>query len=311
MPLILTTFPLPETAVDLLEQVGRLVGPEDWRTHLPQADALIALLTVKIDDSLLAEAPSLRVVANAVVGFDNVDLASCSRRGIVVTNTPDVLTDATADLTLALLLAAVRRTTQAEASLRAGEFSGWGFWDYLGGDVSGANLGIFGMGRIGQAVARRAAAFGMRIQYNSRTRLPVERERDLHLRWVDWETLLTTSDVLTLHAPSSSETRHLLDGSSLARMKPGSYLVNTARGALVDEAALVEALRHGPLAGAGLDVYEREPEVHPDLLDLPNVTLLPHIGSATPATRESMAMLAARNVYEVLSGRPPLTPIGQ
>lgn len=309
MSTIVTTFRLPPAAISLLEGLGELYGPDDWKAHLADAEGLIALLTVRVDEDLLARAPRLRVVANAVVGFDNVDLAACRTRGVQVTNTPDVLTDATADIAMGLLLAAVRRMTQAEASLRAGEFKGWDFWDYLGGDVSGARLGIFGMGRIGRAVARRAAAFGMRIQYNSRTRLPSEEERALGVEWVDWDALLTTSDVLSLHAPASPETRHVLNRESLRRMKPGSYLINTARGTLIDEEALVEVLRDGPLAGAGLDVYEREPTVHPGLLTLPNVTLLPHIGSATPATREAMAMLAARNVYAVLTGGSPLTPI--
>ena len=207
------------------------------------------------------------------------------------------------------MLAAVRRLPQAERSLRAGEFRGWGFWDYLGGDLRGATLGILGMGRIGQATAQRARAFGMRIRYTNRRPLPHELAASLGAESVDWETLLTTSDVLSLHAPATPETRHLLDGDALRRMKPGSYLVNTARGALVDEAALVEVLRDGPLAGAGLDVYEREPEVHPGLLELDNVVLLPHIGSATTDTREEMATLAARNVREVLAGGEPITPV--
>jgi glyoxylate reductase len=228
---------------------------------------------------------------------------------VIVTNTPDVLTEASADLTWALLLATVRRLPQAEASLRAGAFRGWRFWDYLGGDIHGATLGIFGMGRIGQAVARRAPAFGMRVRYHSRTRLAPEREAALQAEWVDRETLLTGSDVLSLHAPLTPETRHLLDRAALARMKQGSYLINTARGPLVDEAALVDTLRDGPLAGAGLDVYEHEPAITPGLLELPNVVLLPHIGSATHGTRTRMAVLAAENVSAVLAGRPPPTPV--
>jgi glyoxylate reductase len=310
MSLVLTTLALPAEARELLEPLGDLRGPDGWREGLPEAEALIALLTVRVDRALLESAPRLRVVANAVVGYDNVDVAACRERGVVVTNTPDVLTDASADLAMALLLATVRRLPQAERSLRAGEFHGWGFWDYIGGDVGGATLGIFGMGRIGQAVATRARAFGMRIRYTSRTPLPPGRERELEAERVDWETLLTTSDVLSLHAPLTPETRHRLDAAALARMKPGSYLVNTARGALVDEAALVRALREGPLAGAGLDVHEHEPEITPGLLELPNVVLLPHIGSATRRTRERMATLAARNVRAVLSGEAPLTPVG-
>ena len=306
---IASTIELPPQAREILQPLGEVRGPEGWQDGLHEAEALISLLTVKVDEALLNRAPGLRVVANAVVGFDNVDLAACRARNIVVTNTPDVLTDATADLAIALMLATVRRLPQAEASLRAGEFEGWGFWDYLGGDVGGATLGILGMGRIGQAVAHRARAFGMRVQYTNRSPVDRQVEEALGARFVDWETLLTTSDVLSLHAPATPVTRHLLDAEALGRMKPGSYLVNTARGALVDEAALVRALREGPLAGAGLDVYEHEPSVDPGLLDLDNVVLLPHVGSATRGTRERMAMLAARNVHAVLSGGDPLTPV--
>jgi glyoxylate reductase len=306
---IVTTLELPARVRAILEPAGQLVGPDQWERELPRADALITLLTVRVDHTLLERAPRLRIVANAVVGYDNVDVEACRARGVVVTNTPDVLTDATADLAVALMLAAVRRLPQAERSLRAGGFRGWGFWDYLGGDLTGATLGILGMGRIGQATARRAAAFGMQLQYCNRQRLVPEVESSLGARFVDWETLLTTSDVLSLHAPASAETRHILDAAALRRMKRGSYLVNTARGALVDEAALVDALRDGHLAGAGLDVYEREPEVHPGLLELDNVVLLPHIGSATIGTRERMAMLAARNVHSVLTGGEPITPV--
>lgn len=303
MPIIVNTFDLPPAAADLLRQVASVVGPEGWRDALPEADALLCLLTDQIDAGLLDKAPCLRIIANAAVGFNNIDVAACHERGIVVTNTPDVLSEATADLTWALILCTVRRVPQAERSLRAGEFRGWGMWDHLGGDLQGATLGIFGMGRIGQAVARRAAPFGMRVRYASRRPVDVPYER------VEWETLLSTSDILSLHAPLTPETHHILDHRALARMKPGSYLINTARGPLVDEAALVDALRDGPLAGAGLDVYEHEPEITPGLLELNNVVTLPHIGSATPATRNGMAMLAAQNAHAVLSGNPPLTPV--
>ena len=308
-PIIATTFPLPEQALALLREVGTVAGPDGWREALGDAQALLCLLTDRVDAALLERAPRLRVVANAVVGYEHVDLAACRARGIVVTNTPDVLTGATADLALALILAAVRRLPQAERSLRAGEFRGWGFWDYLGGDLEGRTLGIFGMGRIGRAVARRAGGLGMRVVYHSRTALSADDERALRAERVDFDGLLARSDVLTLHAPLTPETRHAFGRDALRRMRPGSVLVNTARGALVDEAALVDALRDGPLAAAGLDVYEHEPAVHPGLHDLANVVLLPHIGSATHGTRTAMAMLAARNVHAVLGGRPPLTPV--
>lgn len=309
-PIIATTFALPDEAVALLGEVGEVRGPEGWRDALREAAALVCLLTDRVDAELLHAAPKLRVVANAVVGYEHVDVAACRARGVIVTNTPDVLTEATADLAWALVLAAVRRLPQAERSLRAGEFGGWGFWDYLGGDLAGATLGIFGMGRIGRAVARRAVASGMRVIYLSRTPLSAEDEAALGARRVERDELLAESDVLSLHAPLTPQTRHWLGRDAIARMRRGAYVINTARGPLVDEAALAEALAEGRLAGAGLDVYEREPRVHPALLELDNVVLLPHVGSATRATRTRMAMLAARNVHAVLSGRPPLTPVG-
>ncbi|HEX8319873.1 D-glycerate dehydrogenase [Longimicrobium sp.] len=307
MARIVTTFPLPDGASELLRPLGPVAGPDGWRDALADAEALLCLLTVRVDEALLDLAPRLKVVANAVVGYEHVDVAACRERGIVVTNTPDVLTDATADLAFALILSAVRGLPQAERSLRAGEFHGWGFWDYLGGDLSGKTLGIFGMGRIGQAVARRASPFGMRIIYHSRTHLT--EDAALGAEWVDFDALIARSDVLSLHAPLTPDTRHAISAGVLRRMRPGSFLVNTARGALVDEAALVDALRDGPLAGAGLDVYEHEPRIHPGLLELPNVVLLPHVGSATRETRTRMAMLAARNAHAVLSGHLPLTPV--
>jgi len=303
-----TTFVLPEPARALLAPLG-LAGPEAWRAHLAEAEALLCLLTDRVDAALLERAPRLRVVANAVVGYEHVDLAACRARGIVVTNTPDVLTDATADLAWALILSVVRGLPRAEHSLRAGYFHGWGFHDYLGGDLSGRTLGIYGMGRIGRAVARRAAPFGMHVIYHSRTRQSPDNEARLGAEWVDFDALIARSDVLSLHAPLTPQTRHAISADVLRRMRPGSFLVNTARGPLVDEAALAEALREGPLAGAGLDVYEREPDVASALLELPNVVLLPHIGSATHETRTRMAMLAARNAHAVLTGSLPLTPV--
>jgi glyoxylate reductase len=309
MARIVTTFPLPDSALELLRPLGTVAGPDGWRDALDDAEALLCLLTDCVDAGLLDRAPRLRIIANAVVGYEHVDCEACRERGVIVTNTPDVLTDATADLTMALVLSAARGLPQAERSLRAGEFHGWGFWDYLGTDLRGKTLGIFGMGRIGQAVARRAAPFGMRVIYHSRTRLSAEDEAAIGAEWVDFDGLIDRSDVLSLHAPLTPETRHAIDADALRRMRPGSFLINTARGALVDEAALVDALRDGPLAGAGLDVYEREPIIHPGLLELPNVTLLPHEGSATRETRTRMAMLAARNVHAVLTGQPPLNPV--
>jgi glyoxylate reductase len=308
-PLVVTTFELPDEALRTLAGVAEVVGPVGWDERIAEATALVSLLTTRVDGALLASAPRLKVVANAVAGLDNVDLAACRERGIVVTNTPDVLTAATADVAIALMLSVTRRLPAAETSLRAGDFHGWRFWDYLGHELAGSTLGIFGMGRIGRAVARRARAFEMEIVYASRSALGGELEAELGARRVEMDELLRVSDIVSLHAPLTPETRHVIDESALRRMKPGSFLVNTARGPLVDEGALVDALRDGHLAGAGLDVFEREPEVHPGLLELPNVTLLPHIGSATVRTRTRMAVLAATNVAAVLSGRLPLTPV--
>lgn len=309
MARIVTTFPLPDAARELLRPLGPVAGPENWQDALESAEALLCLLTDRVDAALLRRAPRLRVVASAVVGYEHVDVAACRARGVAVTNTPDVLTDATADLTLALLLATLRGIPAAERSLRAGEFGGWGFWDYLGADAAGRTLGIFGMGRIGQAVARRAAPFGMRVIYHSRSRLDAREEAALGAEWVDWDGLIAGSDVLTLHAPLTAETSGVISAEVLRGMRRGAFLINTARGALVDEAALAEALRDGHLAGAGLDVHAREPAVHPALLHLPNVVLLPHVGSATRETRTRMALLAARNAHAVLTGQPPLTPV--
>lgn len=309
MARMVATFALPDAALELLRPLGPVAGPDGWRDALGDAEALLCLLTDRIDADLLDRAPRLRVVANAVMGYEHVDVAACRARGITVTNTPDVLTDATADLAFALILSVLRGLPQAERSLRAGEFRGWGFWDYLGTDPGGRTLGIYGMGRIGRAVARRAAPFGMRVIYHSRTRLSADDEAALGAEWTDFDGLIARSDVLSLHARLTPETRGVISDGVLRRMRPGAFLVNTARGALVDEAALADALRDGRLAGAGLDVYEREPIVHPGLLPLPNVVLMPHVGSATRDTRTRMAMLAARNVHAVLVGQPPLTPV--
>lgn len=307
-PVVVATLALPDELRARLIQAGADVrGPASWETHLAAAEALVTDLTVRVDAALLGRAPRLRLVANAVAGFDHVDLAACRARGILVTHAPDVLTESVAELTWALLLATVRRWTVAQRRLYEGRWEGWRFWDddLLGDDAAGKLLGIVGMGRIGRAVARRAAAFGVRLQYVSRRRLPPDEEAALQARFVDWATLLETSDIVSLHVPLTPATFHLLDAAALARMKPGSILLNTARGALVDEAALVEALRRGPLAAAGLDVFEHEPDVPRALLELPNVVALPHIGSATRRTRWRMLERAVENVEAWLRGHVP------
>jgi glyoxylate reductase len=262
------------------------------------AHGLIALLTDRIDGELLEVAgPQLQVVANHAVGVDNVDVAACTRRGVVVTNTPDVLTEATADLTFALLLAAARRMVEGDALVRSGTWTGWAPTQHLGRDVAGATLGIVGMGRIGTAVARRAAGFSMPVIHSSRR------------AGVPFGELLAAADFVSLHCPLDADTRHLVDAAALARMKPTAILVNTARGGCVDEAALAEALAAGRIAGAGLDVFEAEPRVHPGLLASPKVVLAPHAGSATTSARSRMGEICATAVRAVLEGRRPPTVV--
>ncbi len=272
-------------------------------------EGLLCLLTDTIDAEFLAACPRLRVVSNMAVGFNNIDLAEATRRGILVTNTPGVLTEATADFTWALLLATARRLAEGDRLVRSGGWQGWSPLQLLGGDIYGKTLGLIGMGRIGQAVARRAGGFGMRVLYHSRHPLDPALEATLNARGVELDELLAASDFVSLHAPYNPQTHHLLDAARLARLKPTAYLINTARGPLVDEAALVAALQNGQLAGAGLDVYEKEPELAPGLAQLENVVLAPHLGSASDATRGEMARLAATNLVLALAGQPPLHPV--
>jgi glyoxylate reductase len=257
---------------------------------------------------VLDAAPGLRIVANIAVGFDNIDRAAARERRIVVTNTPDVLTEATADLTWGLLLAVMRRIPEGERLLRRGEWKGWALDLLLGADLRQKQLGIVGFGRIGRAVAARAGGFRMRVVYATLDDDAPESPDSTTTR-VGFDQLLTTSDVISLHLPLTTDTRHLINRQTLERMKRGAYLINTSRGPVIDEEALVQALRSGQIGGAALDVYEHEPIVHPDLLALEQVVLAPHIGSATVETRTAMADLAARNVLAVLSGRAPLTPV--
>lgn len=271
-------------------------------------EGVLTLLTERVDDEVLdAAGPQLRVVANMAVGYDNVDVAACAARGVTVTNTPDVLTDATADLTWALILAASRRLGEGERLVRAGAWSGWRPGQLLGMGLGGKVLGVLGMGKIGFAVARRAPAFGMDVRYHNRT--PRADAEEVGAVWVPLEELFGTADVLAVTAPSTPETHHIVDEAALARMKPTAVLVNTARGPLVEEAALVEALRAGRLRAAGLDVYEHEPSLAPGLATLDNVVLLPHLGSATEEARAAMVNLACENIVAVLAGRPPITPV--
>jgi glyoxylate reductase len=314
-PRVVVARTLPRAGLDLLEErfdvdVGELrVDLDALRRRVAGAAALVADPTVPVDGGLLdAAGPSLRIVANFAVGYDNVDLEACRERGVTFTNTPDVLTNATAELAVALMMAAARRLGEAERMLRAGDWRGWDPGELLGRELSESRIGIVGFGRIGRRVAELLSGFGAPLSYWSRTRRP-DAEEQLRLEYLELDELLGRSDVVTLHVALTGETRHMIDAPALERFKPGAILVNTARGALVDSAALAQALRAGRLAGAGLDVFENEPEVPPELLALERPVLVPHIGSATATARNAMATLAARNVAAVLAGDEPLTAV--
>jgi len=286
------------------------IGRSDLLAGVANADALLCLLTDRIDREVLEKA-SVKIVANIAVGYENVDVDSAEEMGIVVTNTPDVLTEATADLTFALLLACARRLAEADRAVREGRFPPWRLDPpLLGLDVFGKTLGVVGLGRIGSAVARRARrGFDMHVLYHNRTRNE-DAERDLGVEYVPFETLLGESDFVCVHVPGTEETHHLFDAVVFSRMKPSAILVNAARGTVVDEDALISALEGGVIAGVGLDVYENEPTVHPGLLRLTErVVLAPHVGSATYETRHGMVELAVDNVLSVLEGKPPITPV--
>ncbi|MBI4391337.1 MAG: D-glycerate dehydrogenase [candidate division NC10 bacterium] len=316
-PTVLVTRPLPEPVTRLLRQhasltVHRRDAPIPRRRVLEgirEATGLVCMGTDRIDAELLQAGPRLRVVANVAVGYNNVDVAAATSLGIWVTNTPGVLTETTADLAWALLLAVARRIIEGDAFVRSGRWKMWQFQHLLGTDVWGKTLGICGPGRIGQAVARRGRGHGMRILYTGRRRLPGPDEADLGAYFVEKSTLLKEADFVSLHLPLTPETTHYIGARELHRMKPTAFLINTTRGPVVDEKALVKALRGGWIAGAGLDVFEREPAVEPGLLRLRNVVLTPHVGSATAETRTRMALLAAENCVAVLRGERPQTPV--
>ena len=308
---IATAFAGSSVEVDVRDADEPLGAPE-LATRLAGYHGVVSLLTDRLDRSVLEANPQLEVVSNVAVGFDNIDVSVARRLGITVTNTPDVLTETTADLTLALMLAVARRLPEADSFVRAGRWTSWELSPLLMGvDLYGRTLGLFGMGRIGRAVARRAVhGFGMRLLYASRSPLPAEEERELGAVRVDLDALLSAADVVSLHAALTPETRHVIGAAQLAAMKPSAILVNTARGALVDELALAEALENGQIWGAGLDVFEDEPDVHPRLLALrERLVLAPHVGSATLDTRRRMAEIAARDARAVLEGRLPAHPV--
>ena len=309
---VLVTRRIPDESIRMLEAACGVVdvNPHDraltrgeFLEAVRDRDGLLCLLTEDIDDEVLDISPGLKGVAIYAVGYNNIDVDACTRRGIPVTNTPDVLTDTTADVAWALMFAAARRVAEGDRYVREGRFTGWGPLLMLGSDVTGATLGIVGAGRIGTATARRAAGFSMPIVYASRRRN--EAMEDLGARYLPLDDLLRESDFVSLHVPLTPETTHLIGERELDLMKPTAYLVNTTRGPVVDEKALVRALRGGVIAGAGLDVFEREPELEPGLADLENVVMLPHVGSGTVATRIRMGNTAAANLIAMVNGADP------
>ena len=316
-PRIVVTGRIPEPGLVRLGSAGEVWAwnedepiPSRIRDQeLRTADAAVTLLTDRVDDAFLDAAPELKVVANVAVGFNNVDVEACRRRGVIVTNTPGVLTDATADLAMALILMATRRLGEGERLIRSGEPWQWGMFMMLGQGLQGRRLGIIGMGGIGVALARRARAFGLSVAYHNRSAVSSEVEAELNAERLDLETLLTTCDIVSINCPYTSDTHHHIDAAALARMRSDAVLVNTARGPIIDEAALADALASGGISAAALDVYENEPQVHPGLVGLDNVVLVPHLGSATIETRTAMATLAADNVVAVLAGGEAITPV--
>ncbi|MEP7281998.1 MAG: D-glycerate dehydrogenase [Rubrivivax sp.] len=285
-------------------------SPAELSARLAGKAGALTTGSERIDAAVLDAHPQLRVVANMAVGYNNLDIPAFDARGVLATNTPDVLTESTADFGFALMMAAARRMAESERWLRAGHWTQWRYDLFTGSDVHGATLGILGMGRIGQAIARRAAlGFGMRVLYHNRSRLPAEQEAPLGACWVDKSTLLREADHLILVLPYSAASHHAVGAPELAQMKPTATLTNLARGGIVDDAALADALRAGRIAAAGLDVFEGEPAVHAALLTVPNVVLTPHIASATERTRRAMAMLAVDNLIAALTGGDPPTPV--
>lgn len=319
MARIVITGRIPAVGIDLAREAGHDVwvwtepGPiprDVLLESLAGADAAVTLLTEKVDEEfLLAAGPQLQVVSNVAVGYNNIDVPACTAHSVRATNTPDVLTDATADIAMALILMTTRRLAEGERILRSGDPWQWGMFYLLGTGIQQRRLGIIGMGKIGAATARRARAFGMDIVYSNRRAIDDSVATELRAERLSLDELLTTSDVVSIHCPYSPETHHLISTQQLDAMKPTAYLINTARGPIVDEAALAVALKSNAIAGAGLDVFEHEPKVHPDLVGLDNVVMIPHLGSATIETRNAMATLAVTNTLAVLAGRDPLTPI--
>lgn len=309
-PKVFLTRELPPEAMERLRRETQLeMNPEDrvlTKEELIKGikgkDAVLCLLTDQIDEEVLKANPDLKIVANYAVGFDNIDVETATAMGIPVSNTPGVLTDTTADLAFALILGVGRRIAEADKFVRTGKWAGWGPLQFLGADIHGATLGIIGLGRIGKAVAKRARGFGMDIKYWNRTLLSEEEELHAGLQYLPLEELLQVSDFVSINIAYNSKTIHLIGEKELQLMKDTAILVNTSRGPIVDEKALVQALKAGQIGGAGLDVYEKEPQIEPELLEMDNVVVLPHLGSATIATRTKMAMIAIDNLMAVIHG---------
>ena len=312
-PKVHSTHPLFPAARAVLEakcEVDYWVNPDripraEFLKRAAGKDAVVCLLTEKIDEEVLAAAKGVRIIANVAVGYDNIDVAACTRHRVAASNTPGVLDETTADFAWTLLMTVARRVIEGDQLARSGQWKGWDLDQLCGGDVWGKTLGLVGFGRIGRAVARRAGGFKMRVIYSDAVRAPLEAEQELHAEFVDRDKLFATADFISLHVPLLPDTRHLISSATIDKMKPTAYLINTSRGPVVDEAALVAALEAKKLAGAALDVYEREPQVHPGLAGLKNVVLAPHIASASLETRTKMACMAAENVVAMLEGRRP------
>jgi glyoxylate reductase len=315
---IVVTGKIPEVALEKLKKSHEVIS---WGEETPisrdellkrvsGANVIVSLLTEKIDEEVLTSAGNdLKAVCNVAVGYNNIDVAACKNKNVLVTNTPGVLTDATADIAMALILMTTRRLSEGERVIRNQDPWAWGMFYMLGSSIQNQTLGIVGMGQIGIATALRAKSFGMKIIYTRRNRLDEKIEKELSAQYVSLDDLLQQSDIVSLHCPYSTETHHLISDAQLSKMKKTSYLINTARGPIVNEEALANALINKTIAGAGLDVYEHEPKVNEKLLKLDNVVLLPHLGSATVETRTAMATTAANNALEILSGNKPLNPV--
>ena len=312
MAKVVITGKIPAIAVERLRAEHEVlswdepvaISRDELLKRVKGADAIVSLLTEKVDAELLdAAGPQLKVVSNVAVGYNNIDVPACKERNVLVTNTPGVLTEATADIAMALILMSTRRLAEGERVIRKQDPWQWGMFYMLGSGIQGNQLGIVGMGLIGAAVARRAKAFGMTIAYTKRTPLDAATAKELDAKHMSMDELLATSDVVSLHCPYSPETHHLMNAETIGKMKKSAYLINTARGPVVDEAALADALKRNVIAGAGLDVFEHEPKVHEGLLGLDNAVLIPHLGSATVETRTAMANTAATNSLAVLAGK--------